>query len=329
MEKEGGKLASQNVLLSIMTWNIYVGADLIPLISATPEQIPRLVTEVFRKLLATNFLERAKAIARQIIIKKPDIIGLQEAALWELIPRYSHRLVFSFVHILLCELKHRGLRYKVVAQNKNSEAVLPSSSRDFIRLIDRDVILVRETSQVKITRKAEANFKTNLQVKIAGQPLTILRGWSAVDASVQGCRFRMVNTHLESDSPEVQIAQADELLAGPGETKMPLIFTGDFNSNGNGNDSGTLTYRNLIAAGFEDTGIIIDKGNRFTCCQNENLLNAESLLDKRIDLILLKNKGNWAAVEAEVIGAAQRDRTRTGLWPSDHAGVSVKLQFIN
>lgn len=308
-----------------MTWNIYIGADLTPLFNVTPRQIPRLVTEVFGKVIATNFAERAMAIARQIILKKPDIIGLQEAAVWEIIPLYSQRVVYDFIHILLCELEYRGLRYKVAAQNKNVEAALPSSLWNLIRLTDRDVILVRETGEVKIISKVEANFKTNLCVQIARQAFNILRGWSAIEASAQGCRFRMVNTHLDPDSPEVQIAQANELLAGPLNTKLPLIFTGDFNSEVNG--SGAATYQNLIAAGFVDSRIEIDKGNGFTCCQDPNLLNAESRLNKRIDLILYKNKKNWTVVEDEVVGATQRDRTRTRLWPSDHAGVNIKLEL--
>lgn len=187
--------------------------------------------------------------------------------------------------------------------------------------------MVRETSEVKVFGKKEANFKTNLQVQIAGKPFTILRGWSAIDAAVQGCRFGMVNTHLDSDSPEVQIAQGHELLLGTGEMKMPLLFTGDFNSNANG--SGTTTYRNLIAAGFEDTWIAADKRDGLTCCQDANLLNSESQLTERIDVILFKNRKNWTVVEAEVIGEAQLDRTKTRLWPSDHAGLYVKFQLSN
>ena len=271
MEKEGDKLkSSRSVPLSIMTWNIYIGAELTPLLSATPKQIPKHVTNVFRQFLATDFSKRATAIAQQIILKEPDIIGLQEVALWELIPPYSQRVVYDFLHILLRELKYRGFLYRVVAQNKNFDTALPSSLWNLIRFTDRDVILIRETSEVKVIGKVEANFKTNWHVQIAGQLFNILRGWSAIDASVQGCRFRMVNTHLDSHSPEVQIAQANELLSGPAETNIPLIFTGDFNSNANG--SGTPTYRNLIAAGFEDTWIAVNKGNGFTCCQDANLL---------------------------------------------------------
>lgn len=319
--------AIRNVILSIMTWNTYIGADLTPLLSATAEQIPKHVTKIFHQFLATDFSKRAIAVARQIILKKPDIIGLQEAALWEHIPPYSQRVVYDFLRILLWELKNNGFLYRVEAQNKNFDAVLPSSFCSLIRFTDRDVILVRETSEVKVIRRVEANFKTNWQIQIAGQPFSILRGWSAIDAFVQGCRFRIVNTHLDSHSPEVQIAQAKELLSGPAGTKIPLILTGDFNSNANG--SGTPTYRNLIKAGFEDISIAVDKGKGATCCQDANLINVESRLSERIDLILYKNKNNWTAVEAEVVGVAQRDRTKARLWPSDHAGVYGKLQLKN
>lgn len=90
LKKEGEKLkSSRSVPLSIMTWNIYIGADLTPLLSATPKLIPKHVTNVFRQFIATNFSKRARVIAQQIILKEPDIIGLQEVALWEFIPPYS------------------------------------------------------------------------------------------------------------------------------------------------------------------------------------------------------------------------------------------------
>jgi len=38
-------------------------------------------------------------------------------------------------------------------------------------------------------------------------------------------------------------------------------------------------------------------------------------------------KNGWEPKEAEVIGEEQRDRTRTGLWPSDHAGVFGGLEL--
>ena len=67
--------------LSVLSWNIYLGADLTPLAGGIT---PAAVSLVFRQFLATNFPDRAKALARQIASSKPDLIGLQEAERWEL-----------------------------------------------------------------------------------------------------------------------------------------------------------------------------------------------------------------------------------------------------
>ena len=74
------------------------GSDTI--FTATPEQIPQRVTEVFRQFLATNFPVRVKAIANQIISKKPDIIGLQEAELWQLFVPNLPTVTYDFVDII-------------------------------------------------------------------------------------------------------------------------------------------------------------------------------------------------------------------------------------
>lgn len=322
--------SARNVPLSIMTWNIYQGADFTPLFTTnTPEEIPERVTQVFRQFLATNFPKRAKAIARQIILKEPDILGLQEAVRWELIPPNSNIVEYDFIDILIDELARRGLKYRVAVFNQNTSAELPDNSGNVIRFTDRDAILVREESHVDVIRRRADNFEADLDVKIGGpngQAVKILRGWSAIDACVKGHMFRVVSTHLEPLSSQVQAEQADELLAGPGNTELPLIFIGDFNSNANG--SGTPTYGNLIAAGFNDTWLIANEGDGFTCCQDADLLNARSLLTERIDLILIKNKDKWKVIKAELAGEAQSDRTSSRLWPSDHAGVVTEFKLL-
>ena len=37
---------------------------------------------IFRQLEATNFPQRAKGLADEIQARKPDLVGLQEVALW-------------------------------------------------------------------------------------------------------------------------------------------------------------------------------------------------------------------------------------------------------
>jgi hypothetical protein len=310
-----------NAHLSFLTWNLYLGADLSPLFTATPAQIPQRVTEVFRQFLATNFPIRVKAIAGEIASKKPEFIGLQEAERWQLIIPNLKIVTYDFVQLLLQELKIRGLHYEIAAQNQNFSAELPDSHGNSVRLLDRDVILIRKKQGLKVIKRKESNFKTNLTVEIAGQPFEVLRGWSSIDVKWDGRIFRIINTHLEPIVPAIQVAQATEILKGPANTKRPLIITGDLNSNADG--TGTPTYGLFIAKGFHDTWLEVGEGPGFTCCQDADLLNAVSGLNIRIDFILFKN--GWKPIKADIVGKEQRDRTSTGLWPSDHAGIYAKV----
>ncbi|MEY9870409.1 endonuclease/exonuclease/phosphatase family metal-dependent hydrolase [Peribacillus sp. B2I2] len=306
--------------VSFLTWNLYLGADLTPILTATPAQIPQRVTEVFRQFLATNFPVRAKAIARAIALEKPDLIGLQEAELWQLIIPTFGIVTYDFIELLLKELEEMGLNYEVAAKNRNLSVELPDSNGNLVRFLDRDVILIRKEKNLKVIRRQEANFQTNLIVPVGGQPVTVLRGWSSVDVKIDGQVFRMINTHLDPTVEAIRNAQANEILQGPANTRLPVVITGDLNSIPN-----STTYNLFINAGFHDVWSKVGKGPEFTCCQAPDLLNAVSMLNQRIDYILFKN--GWKPIEAELVGESQKDRTETGLWPSDHAGVSARLNL--
>jgi endonuclease/exonuclease/phosphatase family metal-dependent hydrolase len=305
-------------VLTVMTWNVYLGADLTPLITTMSAQdIPKRVTEVFRQFLATHVPVRAKAIALHIASKKPDLVGLQEAELFQLIVPHVNIVTYDFVELLLGELRNLGLHYEVAAKNDNLPVLLPSIQGNLVRFLDRDVILKRKGIGLKVVRKQIANFNTNFEVQIGGEMIEIVRGWSSIDVKAHKRTFRVINTHLDPASPDVQAAQANELLKGPADTKLPLILLGDLNSNADG--TGTPTYGQLLDAGFKDAWNEAGKGDGFTCCHDPDLLNAISTLSERIDYILFKN--GWKPIIAKVVGEAQCDRTPTALWPSDHAGV--------
>lgn len=312
---------AKDVQVSFMTWNIYQGFDPTPIFTAAPAQIPQRVTEVFRQFLATDFPERANAIAGQIASKKPDFVGLQEAVLVQLMVPDFPVVTYDFVQLLLSALRNVGQHYEVAAVNENVSLQLPTSTGNTVSLLDRDVILLRKGSGLKIIKKQEANFTTNATVIIGGQPYVIVDGWSSVDVQVKKRVFRLINTHLSPISQAVQVAQGNELLTGPANTNLPLVMMGDFNSNAGG--SGTPTYMNFIDAGFQDAWVEAGVGDGFSCCQDSDVLNAVSTLGRRIDFILFKN--GWNALAADVVGEEQDDRTPTALWPSDHAGVAATL----
>ena len=308
--------------VSFLTWNIYQGFNTAPLFNPvlTPEQLPEVVTQVFRQFLATNFPVRAKAIARAIASEKPDFIGLQEAVRVKLIIPTFRTVTYDFIEILLEALEERGLKYEVAARNNNVEVEFPDSNGNRIQFLERDVILIRKDSKLKVIRRQEANFQTNLTLPIAGQPFTIIRGWSSIDVKIARQVFRMINTRLDPTAEAVRNAQAEEIIQGPAQTSLPVVITGDLNAIPN-----SSTYELFVNAGFKDTWNKVGEGLGFTAEQSADLLNAVSLLNQRIDYVLFKN--GWKPIESELVGEEQKDRTKTGLWPSDHAGLSASLSI--
>ena len=69
--------------LKVMTRNVYLGADLIPL-AAAPDQaaFEQAAAQRFQTVQNNDFPARAKALAAEIEKNKPDIIGVQEATIW-------------------------------------------------------------------------------------------------------------------------------------------------------------------------------------------------------------------------------------------------------
>lgn len=302
---------------------MYLGTDVKLLMTSSKDKINEKVTEAYRMFLATNFPVRVKTMAREIAAKRPDIIGLQEAVLWRVIFSYFP-YTLDFVQLLRIELAKQGLCYEVATQNKNMSVRLPDRHGNVVHLLDRDVILVRKMSGIKVVNRKGANFETNLTINIAGQSVKILRGFSFVDIKKNGHLFRVINTHLETDFPNIQIAQAREILGDSAKTRLPLIVMGDLNSDANG--MGEKSYRMFTAEGFQDVWKAVGKENGNTCCQDATLLNSKSELNERVDLILYKN--GWQPVETELVGASLNDKTPTRLWPSDHAGVYAKLKYL-
>jgi endonuclease/exonuclease/phosphatase family metal-dependent hydrolase len=332
--------------LSVMSRNLYVGADVAPIVGAVlsgdSTTILTTVTQTWQNVLATNFPARADLLAAEIDAAQPDLIGLQEVSLWRTgaPDRFfgnatrAEQVELDYLQILIDELDSRGLHYGVVAVTNNfddeftgsiSGVLNPADFRD-IRLTDRDVILARTdlpTSQMKLSNVQAHNFVVNVQIPLGGgQVFNVLRGWNSVDVQTRGKDVRFINAHLEADVPIVQVLQAQELIAGPANTSMNVVMAGDFNSPADG--SGTPTYSLLIASGFTDAWTQTQPGDAgYTYGNTADLLNpvALSFQPQRIDLVLFK--GDVTAQSMDRVG--DDVRTASGLWPSDHAGVVATL----
>ena len=331
-------LAKKKVSANVMTWNIYWGTDASKVFSTSnPQEIPVLAAEAYQMLLATNFYERADAIADQIKKYKPDLIGLHEVALWRIQSPSdaiyggttpAEDVKFDYLQILMDAIKSRNMGYYVAGIVENIDGEVPmltgftSSGPTFddIRLTDYDVVLAR--NDVQTSDVQEVNFAASLKT----QYLELKRGYVSLDAVVSDKEFHFVTTHLERGdlTLPIQLAQTGEMITSLETEDKPVIIAGDLNSR-----PSDASYQLLVNSGYQDTWLINElQGNPdgFTAYYDSDLLRGA--LSRRIDHILVDSQGYTdIKVKAEVVGDEEEDRTVNGLWPSDHVGVVAEIKL--
>lgn len=322
--------APEEEQLSVMTYNVYVGASADPLLATTNLlQVPTEVANMYNGVIASDFPSRAASIAKSIKSAQPHLVGLQEISL---VRRQSpgdriaggevpaEEVVLDFLEILMDALQAEGLNYQVAAKVENIDIEMPmftDTGIDDARLTDSDVILAR--SDVIVSRVESAHFMNVLSIETL--LLEVPRGYVAIDATVGEVTYRVVNTHLEAFGEPIRVAQAQELITLLQDETLPIILLGDFNTAA---PDGTA-YQMLLSAGYVDvwqmeTGVT---GN--TCCQAAGLGNAESGLSYRIDQVFVRNYELAGLVTTHTVGDETADLLPSGIWPSDHAGVVAHL----
>jgi endonuclease/exonuclease/phosphatase family metal-dependent hydrolase len=334
--------------IRVMTRNVYVGTDLDSIYRVQdPNLIPQVVAWAVQMLVSTNFSERAEAIAEEVALGQPHLIGLQEISLFRIQSpgdaayggTTPATVVFlDFLDILLYALQEKGLDYRVVGMIENFDVEVPTLTGftppatftfDDIRLNDYDVVLAR--NDVDVDNVVAHNYQAYLPLPQFG--VDFRRGYVAMDATVGSKTYRFVSTHFESEVEQIRYAQAEELVGTLQNETKPVILVGDLNTRA----SGEPTYQYLLSQNFVDTwtrnlvGFINPDG--YTASHDPDLRNTTVKLDHRIDLILVRsnvwlfNRQVIGPVLSFVVGDELRDRTPSGLWPSDHAGVIARLQI--
>jgi len=267
-------------------------------------------------------------------------------------------IVFDYLDLLLDALAARGLEYDVV-----EDAIAYESDFEFpawnlvpdpelgcvpadgalptdVRAEDRDVILVR--SDIATVNGTAAQYSTLLPLTIStgtdspDVKIISVRGYAATDLTYKGRTYRFVNTHLEVDDQSdpgsiinvIQAAQAQELIQVLDPVTLPLVVAGDFNSSPDPADV-TASYELMVGAGYTDIWTQFSGRPGDTCCQAEDLMNFESALFKRVDLIFVRPSADtdYLPSSAWVTGKRQSDKTASGLWDSDHGGVAANLKI--
>ncbi len=344
--------------VTVMTRNLYLGGDITRPLDATAglSGLPALLAfgqsnHVLAGIVdQTDFPARATALAREIATQDPDVVGLQEVALWRHgdlqlgqigVPN-AETVDYDFLQTLLDELAALGADYRVAEVQEESDVEGPAfatqpadgTGRD-VRLTMRDAILVK--GGLKVEDSDSAQYRTRITFSIAGVPFSFIRGWNYVDIKKGTKRLRVVNTHLESQSSGIAALQAGELLAGPAHvTGRPVVVVCDCNSdplNGTGKPQDPTphwtAYRLLTGSGLWDEWkqwSTTDPG--FTSGFGELVDDADaSAINHRIDLVLAHGAdGKPLRVDRGVVVGTDPAEKVGGLWPSDHAGVVLRLR---
>lgn len=329
--------------LRVMTRNIYIGADVEPILSAeNPEDIPILVADTYQKLLATNFPERAVSLAREVALTRPHVIGLQEVTLLRIQSpgdaivggqQPAEDILMSYLDEFMATLKAFGLSYKVAAKIQNFDVELPMLTSidpmtfDDIRVTDFDVVLIKK--HIPVTDVVEKNYTINLFIPDLNIELPC--GYCAISADIGSNRYRFVSTHLEAIVPEVRVAQAQELISVLQNETLPVVLLGDFNSPASGGEA----YELITSAGYTDLWTLkISPFNPdgYTFGHDSDLRNNFANFTKRIDYIFARNPNSPPTQAlAIVVGDEYFNRTESGMWASDHGGVVAcfKLSPMN
>jgi hypothetical protein len=338
--------------LTVMTYNVYLGTNLDPVMAAAPPDVPLAAAQAWAEAQQTNFPERAGKLAEQIAAARADLVGLQEVALWRVRSPgdaafggtvSATRVRYDFLRLILDSLRARRLAYVAAASEVTSDIEVPvvtgvdaagNPTFDDVRFTDRDAILVR--AGVSFSDPRGGKFDAYIPISVGGIASGIYRGWCSVMASAGETAFRFVTSHLEAESPDVNLAQATELTNLLARDKLPVIWVGDFNADAN---TATPSYARITGAGFADLWPLAhprDPGLTNGPADGVGALNAAGVLvpytslvfDARIDLILLRDSaGRPRDVHLGLLGDDPADRTVSGLGPSDHAAVAATFRF--
>jgi endonuclease/exonuclease/phosphatase family metal-dependent hydrolase len=329
--------------VTVMTRNLYLGTELDALILAPDLTAFReATTAAWARAQSNDFRARAAELAQEIADTLPDLVGLQEVSLWRIqvpgdfgapssVPATT--VAIDHLAILLDELQQRGLAYEAVPgatiELFDQEVPINASVATDVRLTDRQVILARQGIPVSNARAQPFADERLLPILILGTPLLVKRGWTAVDAQIGGRTVTLFNTHLESVNALPRIAQAAELAAIVAAASRPVILVGDLNSSPGTEAHAIMTASSPIGIGMGDVWTSAATGDGFTCCFAPDLSapRATRDLDARIDYVLWQGDLEPEPGSVKVVGAADADRTQSGLWPSDHAGVVATFTF--
>jgi len=341
-----------NGSITVMTQNLYQGTEFrhfAALQGTTPtfEQALAATTADYITYLHTDFKARAAQIAATIAREKPALVGLQEVATWhqgqvdfEHLFKLPEPVSEDFTAELLEALAARGQHYAVASSHDNNFTLAfpvlapPTfSSLVSVGMVESGEILARTDvppGQFRVSNPQSGTYNARIPTipnpLSPSEPFVFTNSWQSVDVKVRSKSFRFVTTHLDALDPSGTVSgfQAQELLAGPANTSLPVIVSGDMNS---GPKTAPNAY-NSLAGSLTDTWVSAGLGEPpLTCCHlaNEDLVNNPADVYTE-DLDHVFTRGPLKIENEHLVGNTPAEPLpEPFLWPSDHAGMVATL----
>lgn len=324
--------------LKVMTYNMDVGTDYAGMQASNLADFKQAASNMVDAVRGSDPAGRAQAIARQIAITTPHLISLQEVATLSTgTAKNSLTLEFDCQQLLLDALAAEGLHYAPVVNWVTWDATVPTLT-GYARNTWSEAVLARtdlDPADFSFSNVQHGNWSMRLPVALPALnnhpeycPATLRadgscrmywpRGWVSADVFFRGKTFRFIAGHLDSALALFEVPQGLELLAGPANTVLPVIVAADLNCDcSNVNDAMYATCSNFSNAGFTDSWAAAHPGEF-------GYTKYLPLLKMRSDYVMVR--GSFAIQAAVIVGDKDIDKTSAGAWPSDHAGVVVRLQ---
>ena len=229
-------------IVKVMTRNQYLGTNLdLVVLATTTEEFIAAAKAALAQIAANNFPLRARRLATEVALTKPDLIGLQEVFNFELNDNNPGRPFVDHLEETLAALAAKGQSYVVAAKVKNLDIEIAldidgDDNPELVRVVDRDVILAREDIYFTTlagnydpengtgglcgvpgslfgfaglqSMPSEDGCNYTIVAKVEEEdspldsPITIERGFVGVDATVRGKAYRFINSHLEGAQPD-------------------------------------------------------------------------------------------------------------------------------
>jgi endonuclease/exonuclease/phosphatase family metal-dependent hydrolase len=358
----------QSEKVTVMTRNLYLGADLGPAIGAVGfNDFISKNGQILRDVDTNNYPVRSRGLAKEILGKKPDLVGLQEVAMWRTgpvnltaaaaggcrkaqaagTPCTATTVKYDFLAQLMDRLNKGQKRYRIVKVQKQFDFEAPGDYNNVPgdgggpagindngeingRLTMRDAILARVGAGVRTSNARSGNFETVYAPLISGIEVPVDRGWVSVNAKVRDSRkFRFIDTHFEAfGDPTIRESQAKELFTG---AKAPANSRLPVILVGDLNsDDNTVSGGDRLAYNALKGAGFRDRSTEtpMSCCVKSGILTDNFGAKSDFDHHIDHILTRDPA-KVKLVKSWVTGRTpANGYWDSDHAGVTSKLRIF-